>query len=123
MTVNLTLTFMPMGDTPAGTRIDVPFTGTATSSRWEGELPVDGVDYVTVGKGGVTSLDIRARMGTGDNMVSYSATGRVDGTGPMEVLTFQTASEAFADLNGEVAIAFGTQEKNKLTLDVYLPRR
>ncbi len=123
MTVEVTLSFIPLGETPSGTRLDVPFSGTATSSRWEGELAVEGIDYVTVGKSGVGSLDIRARMGEGDDVVAYSAKGRMGPDGIVEAFTFETASERFADLNAAVAVAFGTQVKNKLTLEVFLAQR
>ncbi len=123
MSVDATLTFVPVGATPAGTRVDVPFEGTATSSRWEGERPVTGVDYATIRPDGSIALDIRARLGEGDEIVWYSATGRGGPDGIYEVLTFETAAEAFADLNGAVAVAFGTQDGRDLHLDVYLARR
>ncbi len=104
MSVDFTLEFNSIGKTARGVRLNVPFSGTATSSLWEGERPVSGVDYLTVGSDGV---------------VAYSATGRSDGHGPMEVFTFETANAALGDLNGAVAVAFGSQDKNKLHLDVY----
>ncbi len=119
MSVDVTLEFNPIGKTARGMRLNVPFSGTATSSLWEGERPVSGVDYVTVGSDGVPALDIRATVGEGDDVVAYSAVGRSDGQGPMEVLTFETASEALGELNGAVAAAFGSQDKNELHLDVY----
>lgn len=119
MTVNVTLQFVPLGDPPFGTRLDVPFTGTATSSLWDGELPVDGVDYITIGKGGLGALNIRARVGSGEDTVAYEAKGRMGPDGITELITFETASEKFADFNTKVAVAFGTQDKNKLTLEVY----
>ncbi len=123
MTVNVTLQMIPLGNTPAGTRLDVPFSGTATSDRWDRELAVEGVDYVTVGKGGIANLDIRARMGEGEDVVSYAASGRMGPEGILEAFTFQTASEKFADLNTAVAVAVGTQDKNKLTLEVFAVKR
>ncbi|MCP4086572.1 MAG: DUF3237 domain-containing protein [Actinomycetia bacterium] len=82
MSVDFTLEFNSIGKTARGVRLNVPFSGTATSSLWEGERPVSGVDYLTVGSDGV---------------VAYSATGRSDGHGPMEVFTFETAGEALGD--------------------------
>ncbi len=123
MTINITLTFISLGDTPAGNRLDVPFSGTATSSRWEGEVPVEGIDHVTIGKGGIGALDIRGRIGEGENVIAYAASGRMGRDGVVEAFTFNTASEDFADLNTAVAVAFGTQEKNKLTLELYLAKR
>ncbi|MCP3857316.1 MAG: DUF3237 domain-containing protein [Actinomycetia bacterium] len=97
MSVEVTLEFNSIGKTARGMRLNVPFSGTATSSLWEGERPVSGVDYLTVGSDGVPALDIRATVGEGEDVVAYSATGRSDGDGPMEVFTFETAGEALGD--------------------------
>ena len=35
MTLNLTLRRLPIGTTPYGTRVEVPFEGVATSELWE----------------------------------------------------------------------------------------
>lgn len=122
MSVDATLRFVPVGATPAGNRVDVPFEGTATSPRWEGELAVSGVDYALIRGDGTVALDIRARVGEGERVIWYSATGRSGPDGIREVFTFETACEEFADLNAAVAVALGTQDGNKLHLDVYLPR-
>ena len=48
-TITATLENMKViGSVPSGMRIDFPFEGTATGPHWEGELLVEGVDYVTV---------------------------------------------------------------------------
>ncbi|RMH76056.1 MAG: DUF3237 family protein, partial [Actinomyces sp.] len=109
MSVDATLRFVPVGATPAGNRVDVPFEGTATSPRWEGELAVSGVDYALIRGDGTVALDIRARVGEGERVIWYSATGRSGPDGIREVFTFETACEEFADLNAAVAVALGTQ--------------
>ena len=76
------LKFTPIGGTATGFRVDVPFEGTATSSHWEGERQVVGVDIVRVGSDGVQALEIRARIGEGADAVAYQAIGRgSDATG------------------------------------------
>ncbi len=119
MTVTATLSYAMIGDVGAGTRLDVPFTGTATSSHWDGELPVEGVDYVTLRSDGFGELLIKARMGSGKDLVSYDATGINGPDGIQELLTFRTGSETFKWLNGITAVAFGATEGDQLTLEVY----
>lgn len=119
MTLTAKLEFKVIGGTPSGFRLDVPFTGTATSSHWEGELPIEGVDYVTVRGDKRNGLDIRARMGTGDDIVSYRALGIGSDDGVQELLLFETASETFGWLNGVTAVAVGTVDGDSLTLEVF----
>lgn len=120
-TIRATLQFTPIGRTGAGKRLDVPFDGVATSSHWEGERAVTGVDYVTVGDGGVQQLDIRARIGTGRDVVSYRGLGRgTADTGPQELLVFETANEALSFLNSAVAVAFGDLVGDQLHITVSL---
>ncbi len=114
------LTYVPVGDTPSGTQLHVPFEGTATSSHWEGERKVSGVDYVTVGKDGNAELYIRAILGSGDDAVAYEAHGRAGAKGIKELITFRTGSEDLAFLNGEVAVALGKTEGSALSLIFYL---
>ena len=123
--ISATLKFNVIGPVSTGTRIDVDFEGTVTSSHWDGELPLRGVDYMTVGSDGNVQLDIRARIGEGSGMVSYSATGiSVEGDGGVsniqELVRFETANQDLAFLNGRVAVAIGTGEGPKLELTVYL---
>ncbi len=124
--LSLDLSFVMIGPAPAGTRLDVPFTGTATSSHWEGERPVRGIDYVTIHPDGTMNLDIRATIGEGSDVVAYSATG-VSKPGPEkgesiphELLRFHTASEELAFLNNSVGAATGLSAGGKLNLDVAL---
>lgn len=119
MTITAKLQFEMIGKTPSGVRLDVPFTGMATSTHWEGELPVTGVDYVTVRSDGNNDLRIRARMGSGEDVVSYTASGIGQGPGVQEMLQFETASETFAWLNTVCAVAVGTVDGSSLTLDVF----
>ncbi|MDG2439112.1 MAG: hypothetical protein P8M10_07330 [Ilumatobacter sp.] len=115
------LRFTPVGATGAGFRVDVPFEGTATSSHWEGARKVAGTDVVRIGSDGVQQLEIRARIGEGDDMVAYQAIGRgTDATGPQELLVFETANEELAFLNSAIAVALGGMDGNKLSLTVSL---
>ena len=118
-TINVKLQFNPIGMLATGMKIDVPFEGTATSDRWDGDWSVAGVDYVTIGSDGVQHLDIRGRISNGERTIKYSAIGRgTNDTGPMELLVFETADDELADLNSTVAVAFGSLEGNALTLNV-----
>lgn len=115
-----TLNFTPIGKVSAGFRLDVPFEGVATSSHWEGERPVSGLDRVTVGADGVQSLEIVARIGAGKQTVGYRAIGRgTEDGGPRELLVFETADPDLAWLNTAVGVALGTIDKNQLELTVY----
>ena len=118
-TITATLHFKPIGKLATGMKIDVPFDGTATSDRWDGEWAVEGVDYVTIGADGVQQLDIRGRISNGERTIKYAAIGRgTNDTGPQELLTFETADEELADLNAAIAVAFGSIDGNQLTLHV-----
>lgn len=116
-----------IGQAPAGMRIDFPFSGVATSPHWEGERPVQGVDYVTVRSDGNMALDIHGVIGEKREKIAYSATGvsvaGADNTAnPKELIVFETGNEDLAWLNDEVAVAFGSGGNGKLTLEVYLIR-
>lgn len=120
-TLDVELDFTPIGKVGTGMRVDIPFTGTASSEHWEGERPVAGVDYVTIGADGVQQLDIRGRIGTGKDTVAYRAIGRgTNDSGPQELLVFETANEQFAHLNSAIAVAFGSLEGTRLRLTVSL---
>lgn len=114
-----------IGKAPAGMRIDFPFEGTATSTHWEGEKPVKGIDFVTVRSDGHMDLDIRAVMGEGRNKIAYRATGvslaGEDNTAtPQELVTFQTADPEFSWLNERVGVAIGQGGGGSITLTMYL---
>lgn len=113
-----TLDFKPVGNVPAGMRIDVAFSGSATSPHWEGERPVEGFDYVTVRADGSMALDIRARLGEGKEVVHYRAGGVGTESGITELLTFETANEDLGWLNTACGIATGSIDGTVLTLTV-----
>ena len=119
-TFTVTLSFDVIGKVDAGFRIDVPFEGTATSSHWEGEWPVAGIDYITRAESGVQSLDIRGRIGSGKGAVAYRAIGRATETGPKELLVFETANPDLAFLNSAVGVAVGSVDGDQLTLNISL---
>lgn len=119
-TLNGELDFQMRGKTPTGMRLDVHFTGTATSDQWEGEWPVSGIDYATVRRNGTAELYIRATLGSGDDIVTYEAKGLQTADGIVETLYFQTASEKYAHLNDAVGLATGGADGNKLTLEISL---
>lgn len=118
-----------LGAMPDGFRIDFPFTGTATSSHWEGELPVVGTDHGRVRKDGTVVLDITARIGEGSDAVFYTATGLALPTetrgdaDPHELIMFETANEDLAFLNRSIGVAFGESRGTMLTLEVYLAKK
>lgn len=116
-----------IGKTPAGMRIDFPFTGTATGPHWEGERAVKGVDYATVREDGNMNLDIRAVIGEKRQTISYRGSGvsivNPDrSANPKELVTFETGNEDFSWLNDEVAVVFGHGDSGKLELEFYLLR-
>lgn len=125
-TIRASLKPRMIGHVPAGTRIDFPFSGTATSSHWEGERPVSGVDYVTVRGDGNMDLDIHATIGEKRETVAYQATGvsiaHEDNTAsPQELITFQTGNEDLAWLNTAIGVAFG-QGGSEIELTLYIVR-
>lgn len=113
-----------IGRTPAGTRIDFPFEGTATGPHWEGERPVTGVDYVTVRADGNMDLDIHATIGEKRETISYRATGvsiaHEDRTAsPQELIVFQTGDDDLSWLNTRVGVGLGHGGAD-LDLTIYL---
>ena len=113
-----TLSFNPIGKVGAGFRLDVPFEGTATSSHWDGEWPIAGVDHVTVAESGVQSLDIQGRIGSGKKVVAYRAIGRGTSDGPAELFMFETANPDLEWLNSAVGVGIGTIEGDQLNLTI-----
>lgn len=116
-----------VGDTPAGMRIDFPFSGLATSQHWEGERVVHGVDYVTVRSDGNMNLEIRGVIGEKRDSVGYKAIGvsiaNPDrSANPRELIVFETGNEQLAWLNNEIGVALGSGGAGKLNLDIYLVR-
>jgi Protein of unknown function (DUF3237) len=58
MTLSLMLRRIPIGETPYGTRVEVPFEGTATSTLWDGERAVYGIDHITLSTTGTSCIDV-----------------------------------------------------------------
>ena len=126
-TIRVTMSPRLLGQMPSGTRIDFPFQGTATSPHWEGERPVQGVDYVTVRSDGNMDLDIHATIGEKRETVAYRGTGvsivksKTEAM-PQELITFQTANEDLAWLNEVVGVGLGGGEGAELSLTIYVVR-
>ncbi len=125
--MELTFEMKIIGAVPSGLRADAYFQGAASGPHWEGEIPVEGVDYVTIRSDGNLNLDLRATMGSGEDMIAYRGTGVSISTGensaePRELITFETASEKFAWLNREIAVGLGRNEGPDLVIDFYLVR-
>ena len=117
-----------IGSVPSGMRIDFPFEGTATGPHWEGELLVEGVDYVTVRGDRNMNMDVHGRIGSGRGMIAYHASGvsiSIDKTTaePNELITFETANEDLAFLNTAIGVGLGWGEGTDLSLDIYLVQR
>lgn len=116
-----------LGKMPQGARIDFPFEGTATSSHWEGERPVKGVDYVTVRLDGHMDLDIRATIGEKRETVAYRGSGvsiaksPTEAT-PQELITFQTGNGDLAWLNTAVGVGLGGGEGGTISITIYIVR-
>lgn len=125
-TIRATMAPRMIGRVPAGTRIDFPFSGTATGSHWEGERPVSGIDYVTVRQDGNMDLEIRGTIGEKRDTVGYRATGvsiaHEDNTAsPQELITFQTGNADLDWLNSVVGVALG-HGGAELDLTLYIVR-
>jgi len=117
-----------IGRVPAGTRIDFPFEGTATSPHWEGERPVRGFDYVTVRGDGNMDLDIHGTIGEGRETVAYTATGvsiahEDRSASPQELIVFQTGNDDLAWLNSVIGVGLGHGAEGKLGLKIYVVRQ
>ena len=127
-TISATASYIPTGKTPSGFRVDTVFSGVATSSDWEGERPIEVVDYAIVRGDGLSSLEIRARIGTGKETVFYEAGGVArpgESRGqmfPQEWCTFETANEELGWLNGALGVATGELNGPNLELTVYIVR-
>ncbi len=126
-TITGTLGLNVIGNGPSGMRIDFPFQGTATSSHWEGELPVQGTDFATVRGDGNLALDIRGIIGSGREKVGYRGTGvsisiDKDTADPHELILFETQREDLAFLNTSIGVGLGRGGGGSLELTIYLVR-
>jgi len=117
-TFTATLEFQAIGKVGAGFRLDVPFSGTATSSHWDGEWPIAGVDHVTVADSGIHNLDIQGRIGSGKEVVAYRAIGRGTDDGPRELFIFETANADLDWLNSAVGVGVGSIDGDQLTITI-----
>jgi hypothetical protein len=109
-----------VGQTPYRTRTEVPFEGTATSPHWDGEWQATGVDHITRGTRGTSSLDVHTVISDGTETIMYHAIGRGGPGGIVEGATFETASERLAWLNDAVAIGRGHLDGAELVVELFL---
>lgn len=66
---------MPVGLTPRGIRIDLPYLGTVVTGPFEGAT-VQGTDYLLIRADGVGVMDVRTLMITPDDeVISFRASG------------------------------------------------
>ena len=100
-------------------RTEVPFEGIATSPHWEGEWRATGIDHVTRGAHGTSSLDVHTVLTDGDETVMYHAIGRGGRDGILEGVTFETASERLAWLNDAVAVGRASLAGDELTVELF----
>jgi hypothetical protein len=119
MTLQVTLRDIPIGVTPYGSRLEVPFDGTATSTLWDGERSVYGIDHITLGTQGTAVIDVHVFITGDDEVVTYRGHGRGTDLGVREGVTFETASERLAWLNDTVAVGKGTLERNQLVVELF----
>jgi hypothetical protein len=119
MTLEVTLRMLPIGPTPYGTRLEVPFEGTAVSPLWDGEREVYGVDHITVSSTGTARIDVHTIIMGDDEAIIYRGNGRGLQTGVYEGVIFETASERLAWLNDAVAIGHGIEDAGRLTVQLF----
>lgn len=119
VTIEIVLRTTPVGRTPFGDRREVFFDGTATSTLWDGDWQVNGIDHITTGDGGVVRIDVHVTM-TGDGeVVTYRGHGRAGAHGVVEGVTFETPSERLSELNTTVAVGRGALDGDRLTITLY----
>lgn len=120
MVLEVDLRMHPIGSTPFGTRLEVPFEGTATSRLWDGERSAWGTDHITISATGTAEIDVHVVIEGGDEVVVYRGHGRGTDAGVREGVTFETASERLAWLNDAVALGKGTVVGDHLTVELFL---
>ena len=120
MVLEVDLRMMPVGVTPYGNRLEVPFDGTATSRLWDGERAVTGVDHITISSSDTAEIDVHVMISGDDEIVTYRGHGRGTDAGVREGVTFETASERLAWLNDAVALGKGTLVGDHLTVELFL---
>jgi Protein of unknown function (DUF3237) len=120
MTLSLTLRRIPIGATPYGTRVEVPFEGTATSTLWDGERAVYGIDHITLSATGTSCIDVHVIISGDDEVITYRGNGRsTAAVGVREGVTFETASERLGWLNDIFALGKGTRDGNHLLIELF----
>jgi Protein of unknown function (DUF3237) len=119
MTLNLTLRMIPIGTTPYGERLEVPFDGTATSALWDGEREVYGMDHIALSKTGTARIDVHVIISGDDEVITYRGNGRSTAIGVREGVIFETASERLAWLNDTVAVGKGTLHGDELLIELF----
>ncbi len=122
MTLHVELRNIPLGATPAGERIEIPFEGTATSPHWSGTWEVAGVDHLTVGPSGIARIDVHTVIWGDGESVGYRGLGRGGPDGLIEGVVFETSSERLAWMNGAVAVGRGTLDGSSLTVELFRAR-
>jgi Protein of unknown function (DUF3237) len=119
MTLNLTLRQIPIGTTPYGTKLEVPFDGTAASTIWDGERTASGIDHITVSSAGTARIDVHVIISGDDEIITYRGNGRGTEIGVREGVIFETASERLAWLNDTFAIGKGTLNGDHLLIELF----
>ena len=119
MTLRLALRRNDVGQTPFRNRTEVPFEGTATSPHWEGTWRVSGIDHITRGTRGTSSLDVHTVITNGDETVLYHAIGRGGPDGILEGVVFETSSERLAWLNEAVAVGRAELDGAELAIELF----
>ena len=119
VTLRLALRRNDVGETPYRTRTEVPFEGTATSPHWDGTWRATGIDHITRGTRGTSSLDVHTVITNGDETIMYHAIGRGGPGGILEGVTFETATERLAWLNEAVAIGRAELDGSELTVELF----
>jgi Protein of unknown function (DUF3237) len=119
MTLSLKLRRIPIGATPYGIRLEVPFEGTATSALWDGDRQVSGIDHITMSSNGTALIDVHVIISGDDEVVTYRGSGRGTSIGVREGVIFETASERLAWLNDTVAVGKGTVDGDDLLIELF----
>lgn len=120
MTLQLTLHPNPIGATPFGTRTEIAFSGTATSTHWDGEWSASGIDHIRRSPDGIAQLDVHAVVTDGNHSIAYRGNGRSSPAGVLEGVTFETASETFDWLNASVGVGRGQVNGDQLTVELFI---
>lgn len=117
-----------VGEGPAGTRMIVGVSGIRVEGeRLRGTVPAGpGGDWLTIGPGGVATIDARFGLETDDGAIVYAQYhGRMDASVPREERVihvaprFETADPRYAWLNLVQAVGRGTFGPEGVTYEWY----